>query len=430
MTTPGLQTGNLLTLQEQSFETAGATGWVSLTNATEVERRTDRAFDGVACLHFMGTATGVSSVRLNRTISCTAGQTLRLSARMFGWLEGGTAVRLRCRWFNGGTLSSTSGAIGETTMTSWGLIDGVITVPAGINGFQPVIERTLIRAWEQTWVDAVFSAVHSPPQVTTASLPPATQNQPYTAPLAASGGTPPYTFSATGLPPGIAVSGPVIPVGGAAQYAGALLGNWNGQALYNWPHTTGGADNHGGGTYSVNADGDLVLGTNGTHGNSAKIEHPFPGVIHGVIEARIHWPDNGSNRIPCFPAFWICGNNWPTDGECDIAEGVAYGMLSSHFHWGPVTYPNHGATLQSWHSGDNPDLRPGWHVHSVVWTATMCRIFNNGVLWHTFTVPPVNAAGMTGPMRIIINITTSNTNGWTRMPAQLRVNYVRRWAIA
>ena len=43
--------------------------------------------------------------------------------------------------------------------------------------------------------------------ITTASLPPASVGVAYSAPLGASGGTPPYTWSATGLPAGIVVNG-------------------------------------------------------------------------------------------------------------------------------------------------------------------------------------------------------------------------------
>jgi hypothetical protein len=50
----------------------------------------------------------------------------------------------------------------------------------------------------------------SPLSLTTSSLPAATVGTAYSAPLAASGGTAPYTFSATGLPGGLSVSGDTI----------------------------------------------------------------------------------------------------------------------------------------------------------------------------------------------------------------------------
>lgn len=54
-------------------------------------------------------------------------------------------------------------------------------------------------------------SVASPPvSVTTASLPAGTVGQGYTAPLAATGGTTPYTFAATGLPGGLTTSGSSI----------------------------------------------------------------------------------------------------------------------------------------------------------------------------------------------------------------------------
>ncbi|HWR53098.1 MAG TPA: Ig domain-containing protein [Bryobacteraceae bacterium] len=54
-------------------------------------------------------------------------------------------------------------------------------------------------------------AIAAPPlSITTSSLPRGTAGSAYSAPLAATGGTPPYTWSATGLPAGLSVNGPTI----------------------------------------------------------------------------------------------------------------------------------------------------------------------------------------------------------------------------
>jgi arylsulfatase A-like enzyme len=50
-------------------------------------------------------------------------------------------------------------------------------------------------------------ATHRGLFLTTVDLPPAALGQPYSAPLGAWGGVPPYRFSATGIPPGLAIAG-------------------------------------------------------------------------------------------------------------------------------------------------------------------------------------------------------------------------------
>jgi hypothetical protein len=50
----------------------------------------------------------------------------------------------------------------------------------------------------------------APLEVTTTSLPPGQVGVPYSATLAASGGVPPYTWTASGLEAGLSLSGDVI----------------------------------------------------------------------------------------------------------------------------------------------------------------------------------------------------------------------------
>ncbi len=65
--------------------------------------------------------------------------------------------------------------------------------------------------WPPTSTSKTFTlTIASSVTVTTSTLPGGTVGAPYTAPLAASGSTAPYTFAATGLPAGLAVSGASI----------------------------------------------------------------------------------------------------------------------------------------------------------------------------------------------------------------------------
>ena len=66
------------------------------------------------------------------------------------------------------------------------------------------------------------------------------------------------------------------------------------------------------------SDASGILTTNGTFS-----------FTYGYMEARIWLPGSGS--IADWPAFWADGQNWPTDGEIDILEGLG-GQACAHFH--------------------------------------------------------------------------------------------------
>jgi len=85
-----------------------------------------------------------------------------------------------------------------------GLTSGIITAPdnAGGDGGQDTFATTTVLTYPSTsfgaanyWVDVEVSVSSSPPQITTATLPVATETQAYSATLQATGGTAPYTWS-------------------------------------------------------------------------------------------------------------------------------------------------------------------------------------------------------------------------------------------
>ncbi len=79
---------------------------------------------------------------------------------------------------------------------------GAFEVTVSVNDYFESVTSTATRTFTLTVASSV--------SVTTSSLPGGTVGAPYTAPLAAAGSTAPYTFTATGLPAGLAVSGASI----------------------------------------------------------------------------------------------------------------------------------------------------------------------------------------------------------------------------
>ncbi len=100
-----------------------------------------------------------------------------------------------------GTLPS-----GLSLNPATGLISGTPVAPTnGRLGFA-VVDSTTPTAQQASTSFRISIVGSSAPQITTTSLPGGTLNSPYAAALNATGGTPPYTWSATGLPQGLSIN--------------------------------------------------------------------------------------------------------------------------------------------------------------------------------------------------------------------------------
>ena len=144
----------------------------------------------------------------------------------------GAATTFACDGVNGSLWSATStGGSWSAAVNDGGVVIGGPGVAATPSGTVFILaEGTDQTAWVWTstsgWSElggaivggvgatAVVAAPSPPPPspvaLTTSSLPAGTVGSSYTATLAATGGTAPYTFSATGLPAGLSVSGATV----------------------------------------------------------------------------------------------------------------------------------------------------------------------------------------------------------------------------
>jgi hypothetical protein len=131
---------------------------------------------------------------------------------------------------------------------------------------------------------------------------------------------------------------------------------------------------------------------------------------YGYLEARVWLP--GSGAIADWPAVWTDGQNWPTDGELDVLEGLG-GDACWHFH-DPAGGP--GACETAPFTG-------AWHTFGADWEPGTVTYYYDGIPVGTLT------SGITAaPMYIILNLAADNTYGGPQQaPATMRVDYVRVW---
>jgi beta-glucanase (GH16 family) len=133
---------------------------------------------------------------------------------------------------------------------------------------------------------------------------------------------------------------------------------------------------------------------------------------YGYMEARI-WLSAGPDGIADWPAFWAVGQNWPTDGEIDVLEGLG-GQACVHF----IT-----------HRGHNPgtcapgDFSDGWHTYAADWEPGSINFYYDGKKIYTVT------AGVTSaPMYLVLNLAlTPVITSPDTAPATMLVDYVRVW---
>jgi beta-glucanase (GH16 family) len=137
---------------------------------------------------------------------------------------------------------------------------------------------------------------------------------------------------------------------------------------------------------------------------------------YGFIQARVWLPGvpGSPGQVANWPAVWADGQNWPADGEIDIAEGL--GGVCAHFH-GPENPDGIGAGGGSGCPGGT--YGDGWHTFAADWEPGSITYYYDGA-----DIGSVTSGVTSAPMFLILDNATA---GSALVPATMKVAYVRVW---
>ena len=145
---------------------------------------------------------------------------------------------------------------------------------------------------------------------------------------------------------------------------------------------------------------------------------------YGFLQARVWLPGVSGNadKVANWPAVWTDGQNWPTDGEDDIAEGIK-GKLCAHFH----SEVNPGGTEAADGTADDAaihgcvtgGLTNGWHTFGADWEPGSVTYYYDGK-----DIGSVTTGVTSAPMFLILNYAAGPPY---QAPSTMKVDYVRVW---
>ena len=139
---------------------------------------------------------------------------------------------------------------------------------------------------------------------------------------------------------------------------------------------------------------------------------------YGFVQARVWLPGTTGNPgyVANWPGVWTDGQNWPEDGEIDIAEGIN-GQVCAHFH-------NAANSSQGLSAGDGtgcPDgiYTGGWHTFAANWEPGIITYYYDGV-----DIGNVTSGITSAPMFLVLDYAAGNP---IQVPDTMKVDYLRVW---
>ena len=138
---------------------------------------------------------------------------------------------------------------------------------------------------------------------------------------------------------------------------------------------------------------------------------------YGFIEARVWLPSVPGNpgEAADWPGVWLDGQNWPEDGEIDIAEGLG-GRVCAHFH-GPAD--PQGIAAGGGTGCPGGIYTDGWHTFAANWEPGIITYYYDGV-----DIGSVTSGVTSAPMFVVLDYAAGHP---FQAPATMKINYVRVW---
>lgn len=132
-----------------------------------------------------------------------------------------------------------------------------------------------------------------------------------------------------------------------------------------------------------------------------------PGATTGAV--RISARLRAAAGYGMWPAFWLCGDEWPTNGEIDILELRGHEPFDyvTNYAYGPTAGENQTPDATS-RIRSETDLTTGWHVYELIWTRQELTFLLDG------KVVDVKRGGAIAelfgkPQRIVLNLAVGGT---------------------
>jgi len=138
---------------------------------------------------------------------------------------------------------------------------------------------------------------------------------------------------------------------------------------------------------------------------------------YGFIEARVRLPSVPGNpgEAADWPGVWLDGQNWPEDGEIDIAEGLN-GRVCAHFH-GAANPQGIGAGNGTGCPGGT--YTDGWHTFAANWEPGIITYYYDGI-----DIGSVTSEVTSAPMFVVLDYAAGHP---FQAPVTMKIDYVRVW---
>ena len=138
---------------------------------------------------------------------------------------------------------------------------------------------------------------------------------------------------------------------------------------------------------------------------------------YGFIEARVWLPGvpGHPGEVANWPGVWADGQNWPQDGEIDIAEGIS-GQVCAHLH--SAVNPD-GIGPGGGSGCPSGTYTGGWHTFAANWEPGIITYYYDGV-----DIGSVTSGVTSAPMFLVLDYATLSVDV---APATMKVEYMRVW---